>query len=524
MNPAAALVLAASLATATEDDLAPARAAFEAGDYARAAELALEAAGATAEAPEMAGARDDALYLAGLARFRDGRAAEALDLLDRSGPRADGPDKWSYNRGACLDALGRYEEAERAFLLAASDPALTLVALVNAGYAALSRGAPDVAGAHAATARAAPGDALDLVDGLDRDIAVAEAGAAGGVPPGPDGSRSRRWIATGRIEGGHDSNALQSGASSPGDRTAAAPGPAASALAVTDVVAIARFRPAGLDLDATYGFSQLAYSAPGARDRSIQQHGGSLALEGEATDGLVLGGAAEGQLAYAGLTGFRGMQRSAGLRAWAILAEGDATSTRLDLAWARKQGVGLEFAYLSGDRLEAALSQLLRLGPTVLSLGVRLAADRIGEGSEALTCGEDCTATAFLPVGHAGPTAWLAVRWSPLRHLRLDLSGAVEWRRYLADDRLVVDGGHGPPVETWHARREDRRVLASALATAEITRSISLFLRGEQVVDRSNLASASVPCIASEDACVPASAGDPSYSKRVLSAGAALAW
>ena len=524
MIPAAALVLAAGLTTATEVDLAQAQAAFDAGDYPRAAELALAAAGEDADPPGGTGVRDDALYLAGLARFREGRTAEALELLDRSGPRADGPGPWSYNRGACLDALGRFEEAEGAFVLAARDPALAPVALVNAGYAALSRGAPDAARAHATDARAAPGEALDLVDGLERDIAVAAAGAAGGAPTGPDGVRSRRWIATARIEGGHDSNALQSGASSLGDRSAAAAAPAASALAVTDVVAIGRFQPAGLDLDATYGFGQVAYSAPGARDRSVQQHGGSVGLEGEPADGLVLGGAAEGQLAYAGLSDFRGMQRSAGLRAWGILAEGDATSTRLDLAWALKEGVGAEFAYLTGDRLEAAISQLVRLGPTVLSAGLRFAADRIGATSEAVRCGEGCTAAAFLPVGHAATTGWLAVRWSPLRRLRLDLSGATEWRAYLADDRLVVDGGEGLPFESWRARRRDTRLLGSALATAEVTRGVSVFLRGELVIDRSNLASASAPCIQAEDACLPASVGDPSYTKRVLSAGASLAW
>lgn len=117
------------------DDLAGARAALARGDYATSEALALAAA-----RPPQAGA---ALELAGLARFRDGRPAQALEAFDAAGRAADAPERgrWQYNRAACLYELGRFAEAERAFVEAADlDPALAGAALANAGFAALDRG------------------------------------------------------------------------------------------------------------------------------------------------------------------------------------------------------------------------------------------------------------------------------------------------------------------------------------------------------------------------------------------------
>ncbi len=98
----AAAVLLLVAAVDSPDLLEQARSAFADAEYDRAETLALEAA-----RPPRAGA---ALYLTGLARFRSGRPAEALEALDQAGASEDAPApaEWHYNRGACLYELGRH--------------------------------------------------------------------------------------------------------------------------------------------------------------------------------------------------------------------------------------------------------------------------------------------------------------------------------------------------------------------------------------------------------------------------------
>lgn len=142
---APALTLVALLATG--EPLAEARRAFAEGQYAEAERLALE----DAQPPRLGAA----LYLVGLARFRAGRPAEALEALDAAGRTEDAPERgaWSFNRGACLYALERFEEAEAAFLEATGDEALARVAWINAGFAALDAGAHERAAQWAEKAR-----------------------------------------------------------------------------------------------------------------------------------------------------------------------------------------------------------------------------------------------------------------------------------------------------------------------------------------------------------------------------------
>jgi tetratricopeptide (TPR) repeat protein len=146
MSLGGALFLIAALATA--DALDAAQEAFDRGDYDRAEQLALAA--------EPRGGL--ALYLAGLARFRAGRPAAALEALDAASRAADPPARalWLYNRGACLYELERFEEAEAAYVEAAElDAAVAALALVDAGFAALDARSPERARALAARARAA---------------------------------------------------------------------------------------------------------------------------------------------------------------------------------------------------------------------------------------------------------------------------------------------------------------------------------------------------------------------------------
>lgn len=175
---ASLLLLTLALHATPADRLAQAREALSAADYGRAEALALSAA-----APPR---RGEALYLVGLARFRAGRPEDALEALDDAARAEDPPERgpWLYNRGACLYALGRFAEAEPAFLAAAdADPSLTAAATANAGFAALDRGAFRRARAHAEAARAvASGPALALVDDLEAALAAQAPPDLGATP------------------------------------------------------------------------------------------------------------------------------------------------------------------------------------------------------------------------------------------------------------------------------------------------------------------------------------------------------
>ena len=167
MSLGPALLVAALLAASTGPDLASE--AFAHGDYARAEALALE----QVQGPHPGAA----LYLAGLARFRRGEAAGALQLLDQSWSAPDRPDagQWRFNRGSCLYELGRFAEAESEYLEAARlDVPLAAVSLIDAGFAALDADAPDRASALAERAGAIATPATQaLLDDLRGQIAAA---------------------------------------------------------------------------------------------------------------------------------------------------------------------------------------------------------------------------------------------------------------------------------------------------------------------------------------------------------------
>jgi tetratricopeptide (TPR) repeat protein len=159
-----ALALVAMLAAG--DSLSEAQQVFAEGRYEEAEQLALQAA----QPPQLG----TALYLVGLARFRAGRPAEALEALDAAGQAQDAPERatWSFNRAACLYALGRFDEAEQAFLVAAEDESLARVAWANAGFAALDSGSPERAAQWAERARPGASEReLALVEELLSEVA-----------------------------------------------------------------------------------------------------------------------------------------------------------------------------------------------------------------------------------------------------------------------------------------------------------------------------------------------------------------
>ncbi|MFT3914660.1 MAG: hypothetical protein QM704_11240 [Anaeromyxobacteraceae bacterium] len=584
---ALALVVAASPATGP-DPLAAARAALASGDPASAERLAL----AAAEARDAA-----ALYLVGVARFRLGRPAEALDALDRAGPEGDAPGPWSYNRGACLLDLGRPEEAERAFVAAAeADRALAPVALVNAGFAALDAGALDRATAHAAAARhAAEGPGADLVGELERGVAEAAAArataayAAGlaafdrgdfveargrfvaAAELAPKDGKSRlmagasalrrgerdageadvrralelglaaedarvalaylqrpaaegAWSALASAEAGWDSNALQTGTGVANDRFATAAGRTSSPFAQAELAIGWGGTLKGLRLDAGYDLVQLAYAAQAAQDYGVQQHAGLLALTFRPPGPLTLGLAAEGQVAFTGLSDFRGLLAAGGLRGWAALAEGRHLATRLELAADRRRGLD-GFGYLGGRRLEAGLSQEVARSRATLRGGYRLRLDDLGDDVAAAPAPhgpqcdmmDGCTAATISRFGHLGQLGWLSAKVTLTPRLTLDLSAGIERRVYRGDDRFLVTVLGGPTLVAYAQRRKDWRVTAGASLGLQLAGPWSVVARWDHVTNLSTLDGRRTDC--TEGFCPPSPLGDRNYEKDVVGVG-----
>jgi tetratricopeptide (TPR) repeat protein len=160
-----------------------ARALLDAGDADGAARAAREVLAATPGEPAAAA-------ILGLALHRTGAYAEALAAFEIALASAP-PEKRAslrFNAAVCLDALDRQAEAEVAFLeVAQAGGALVAQAFVEAGFAALARGALESAVAHAAAARRSPGheaaradlEALDgEVEARRREQVAAEVDAA----------------------------------------------------------------------------------------------------------------------------------------------------------------------------------------------------------------------------------------------------------------------------------------------------------------------------------------------------------
>jgi tetratricopeptide (TPR) repeat protein len=507
MTVAAALALV--LATASPEALDEARRAFAVADYAAAERLALVAAAGDEPAP--------ALYLAGLARFRTGRPAEALEALDQAEAGADSAAAWRFNRGACLYELGRFAEAEAAFLEAAVDPILAPLALVNAGFAALDGGAPERARALAARARAAADDpSRPLVDELEQALAPAPT-APLPPPPAPPTSPSSAFSVTARAEVGQDTDASRAGTGAverPGNVTHIA-----SDLSAAWVAAEGRATAAGLTFAAGYGFSQVAYLAKAAEDYGVQQHDLLLALRARPASHLQLELALTGQYALAGLPDLRGLQAAGGARVAAALEVGEGQTTRAELSLTAKDGRGQEFAALDGSRLEAAASHERRWARFTLRGGYRFQLERIGVVTSTAPLGPAGEAVDVERLSYAGHTGWLGLRLEPWSWLRLDLLGGAEGRRALEDLRTVVRTPEGALL-TGLRRRSDLRGFGGEAVALRLAPWISLTLRHDWLANRTQLDPVATGGMG------PGSRGTmvTTWEKHVFGAGAALEW
>jgi tetratricopeptide (TPR) repeat protein len=160
------------VSAAGQDALEAAHAAWQAGDL-TAAEQAVERA--ISEAPD----DGEAHLLLGLVRFRAGRHEDALAAFEAAARAARPADAGvlAFNRGAALYELGRFTEAEAAYVeAAAADQRLAAVATLDAGLAARDAGALERARAYAARASELPrGDEIaEAIADLRADVAEAE--------------------------------------------------------------------------------------------------------------------------------------------------------------------------------------------------------------------------------------------------------------------------------------------------------------------------------------------------------------
>lgn len=509
MTLAAALALL--LATAPPGDLDEARRAFAAAEYATAERLALAAAAEGGGAP--------ALYLAGLARFRAGRPAEALEALDQAEAGADSAGAWHYNRGACLYELGRHAEAEAAFLQAAAEPTLAPLALVNAGFAALDGGATDRARRAAARAReVAAGPSLELVEELEAALAPG-AGAAGSPPPAarPPAPPAEALTVSASAGAGWDSDASRAGTGAvqrPGSVARVASGLAAAWLA-----AEGRLAAGGLTLAAGYGLSQVAYLASEAEDLSVQEHDLVLALRARPA-ALQLELALTGQYALAGLSGLRGLQATAGGRLAAAIELAEGQTTRAELSLTGKDGQGREFAALDGSRLEAAASHEGRWASLTVRGGYRFQLERIGVVTSTAPLGPGGgTVIDVERLSYAGHAGWLAVRLEPRPWLRLDLLGGVEGRWALEDLRSVATAPDGTPLGVSLRRRSDLRGFGSEALGLRLATWLSLTLHHDWLANRTQLDPAQAT-MGPGGRRVAVS----TWEKHLVGAGVALAW
>lgn len=527
MTVAAALALL--LATGSTAGLDEAHRAFAAADYPAAERLAL----AAAEGED----RPAALYLAGLARFRAGRPAEALEALDQAEAGADSPAAWRFNRGACLYELSRYAEAEAAFLSAASSPAFEALALVNAGFAALDGGAPGRAAAHAALARArASGQALVLVEELEAALAQ-PAGEAPALPAGqaparpgaepPASPSPSAWSLAAHLEGGHDDDASRAATGAverPGSSTRV-PSPFAAASASGEWRTVFP----GATLAAGYGLAQTLYLDEAAEDYDVQQHDLLLAARARPIPSLQLELALTGQYALAGRSNRRGLQAAGGGRLAAALASGDRQVTRAEVSLTAKDGRGAEFVTLDGSRLEATASHELTWDRLAVRGGYRFQLERIGTATTALPsvppgtalCPFGCAAADVERLSYAGHTGWLSLHLTPFDWLRVDLLGGAEGRLALSTLRTVLTPAGGTAFTAGTRQRSDLRGFGAESAALRLAPWLWLTLRHDWLANQTRL----TPVQAGMG---PGSHGNLTtvtrWGKQVLSVGLAAAW
>ncbi len=431
-----------------------------------------------------------ALLLARKARATASGSALALveDLeaqLQATAPptSAAGDGDEDYRDGLAAYDAGRYADARAAFLRAAERAPSAGRNRVMAGAAALKEG-------DRAFARAQLRQSLSLeLSEREQEIALDYLDL---LTPGLRGG-GRGGAVYASVGSGFDTNVLQLGAEARELlRPSGLSGSGSAVLSASLALAYRARTGRSLFAEIAYSGEQRAYLNPQVADYSLQQHAISGALELFAADGLRLGLSGSGEVVFTGLSTFRGLQVSAAAGAWGALDWSEHATTRLDLSAARKLGLGSEFAYLTGTRLDATLSQELRQGPLSGLLWYRLRADRIGTLTQTEsfvlplgTCPSGCTQTYVIPLGWLGHAGGLTARLR-LGRLELGADASLEWRRYAAESYLGLALADGTTAELDRRVREDLRLSGGLVAAVRLAR-FSLSLRYDLVLNHSNV-------------------------------------
>ncbi len=243
-----------------------------------------------------------------------------------------------------------------------------------------------------------------------------------------------------------------------------------------------------------------------------------------------LGAFAGGQLAFTGLSGFRGFQGTAGGGVWAALDETESTTSRLDLEWMRKSALRSEFAYLTGDRVDATLSQELRIGKPTLGVSYRYRDERIGtltQAEQLAPCSGGCSQQYVIPFGYSSHTAAMSARAVLGPRLELGAGGGLERRAYHADSFLLLRLSDGSTSELDHRRRQDQRWFAGLWAGVRVSPRLELTMRYDLVVNDSNVArslASGERCSPTDPSCHLLDYDDKNYTKHVLGLETVLRW
>jgi tetratricopeptide (TPR) repeat protein len=439
------------------------------------------------------GAPERAKALASRARAAgSGRELDLVEDLERhiAGATDAGPSTpddraaEDYRRGLAAYDAGRFREAFESFQRAAAgDP--------SAGRYRLMVGAAELKLGRRSEARAELEQALRLV----LDTSEAEA-ARDHLDASSFGlaARGRGWEAQLRAGSGFDSNVLQSGLVGSQERAPIASGQVSSTVASGTLGLAYRWRAREeLFAELAYGLDELAYLATAASDYSLQQHQLTGGLEWSVLRRLRLGAFAGGQLAFTGISSFRGLQAAATGGGWVAFDETGRTATRVDFGFTRKAALLPEFSFLTGNRVDALVSQELRLGGLTLDLSYRYRDERIGTLTQSAQfappslCSAGCIQQYVIPFGYSSNTLGLSARAAPASRLRLGLAGGLEWRDHRGDSFLSVTSPDGSTRELDRRQRQDRRVFVTLLTVVRLWRGLEVTLRYDLVVNRSNV-------------------------------------
>ncbi|HEY2031020.1 MAG TPA: tetratricopeptide repeat protein [Myxococcales bacterium] len=403
-----------------------------------------------------------------------------------------------------LDAYdaGNYGKARSSFLRAAAlDPADGR-SRIMAAAAAFRLGEPG-------TARTELGRALALrLDPADAQTAHAYLDLL---------SKDRGFQGTARFAMGFDSNPQQTGLLQ-ANEFATSRASRNSALSSADIGISYRSPPRDdrLIFGADYAASQLAYLDTLAADRSLQQHSLTLSLQSALSDRLKAGAVFGGEMDFTGLGNFRVLQGGLKLGGFLSLAETPVTTSRLDVTLSRKQASD-EFSYLTGNRVDASLSQDLAMGPVTVAAGYAYRLEDIGSAGSATapfpdgpSDGRRCfpgTCGDLESFGYDGHTFWSSLRVQPHERITFELLSGFELRSYLGEDAVQGRGA---------VERKDQLYFGSASLTLRTSKSVALSVRYDVVDNASNA-----------HFLYAASQGGPpdhSYLKQVFSAGTLFWW